>query len=155
MRCGRLGLSGLAGRRFHTMHALYRLDYTHYTCSHTITGVSPGVSGLIRLISNPPSSLSSPRCGHRICRSTTARIIIPHTNRYIRSSGITIAVPTIRIGRHENACPIANVAVTSAVLGKTNENQVIENTSRPGPIVDQCAKLAMKKKKSARLVQLA
>lgn len=41
------------------------------------------------------------------------------------------------IALQENACPMANVAVIKAVLGKTNENQVMEKTILPGPIADQ------------------
>ena len=62
-----------------------------------------------------------------------------------------MTVPRISIGRQENVFPIAKVAVIRAVLGKTNENQVIENTIRRGPIADQCAKLAIKKKNRASL----
>jgi hypothetical protein len=57
----------------------------------------------------------------------------------------------IRIGLQENALPMANVDVISAVFGNTNENQPIVNIIRPGPIADTCAKLAMKKKNIARL----
>ena len=74
-----------------------------------------------------------------------------NTKIYIRISGKTITHPTIRIGLHENALPMAKVAVTSAVLGKTNENHPIVKIIRPGPINDKCAKLAIKKKKSASL----
>ena len=59
--------------------------------------------------------------------------------------------PTISIGLLENAFPIAKVAVISAVLGNINENHPIVKTIRPGPIVDQCAKLATKKKNMASL----
>lgn len=55
------------------------------------------------------------------------------------------------IALQEKAFPIAKVAVINAVFGKTNENHAIEKTIFPGPIADQCAKLAMKKKKSASL----
>lgn len=41
------------------------------------------------------------------------------------------------IALQENALPIANVAVTKAVLGNTNENHVIEKTMRPWPMADQ------------------
>jgi hypothetical protein len=51
----------------------------------------------------------------------------------------------------ENALPIAKVAVIKAVLGKTNENQVIEKTMRPCPIADQWAALAIMKKNMANL----
>lgn len=57
------------------------------------------------------------------------------------------------IALQENACPMANVAVIKAVLGKTNENQVMEKTILPGPIADQWAALAMMKKKTANLFQ--
>jgi hypothetical protein len=60
--------------------------------------------------------------------------------------------PMILISLHEKALPIANVAVIKAVFGNTNENQVIEKTIRPGPIADQCAALAMMKKKIANLI---
>jgi hypothetical protein len=56
---------------------------------------------------------------------------------YISIRGTTIAHPTIRIGLQENAWPMANVAVISAVFGKINENHPMEKTIRPGPIVDQ------------------
>lgn len=46
-----------------------------------------------------------------------------------------MAHPTIEMGLHEKAFPMAKVAVTSAVLGNTNENHDIENTKRPGPMV--------------------
>jgi len=59
--------------------------------------------------------------------------------------------PIILIGSQENALPIAKVAVVSAVFGNTNENHAIEKIIRPGPIVDRCAKVAMKKKKIANL----
>lgn len=57
----------------------------------------------------------------------------------------------ILIALQENAFPMANVAVINAVFGNTNENQVIENTIRPGPIADQCAALAIMKKNIASL----
>jgi hypothetical protein len=56
------------------------------------------------------------------------------------------------IALQENALPMANVAVIRAVFGKTNENHVIEKTIRPEPIADQCAALAMMKKKIANLI---
>lgn len=55
------------------------------------------------------------------------------------------------MGLQENAFPIAKVAEVSAVFGNTKENQPIVNIIRPDPIADQWAKLAMKKKKIARL----
>lgn len=55
------------------------------------------------------------------------------------------------IALHEKAFPIAKVAVISAVFGNTNENHAMEKTIRPGPMADQCAKLAMKKKNIASL----
>lgn len=60
----------------------------------------------------------------------------------------------ILMGLQENALPIANVAVIRAVLGKMNENQVIEKTIRPCPMADQCAALAMMKKNIANLMEL-
>jgi hypothetical protein len=51
--------------------------------------------------------------------------------------GKIMAQPMIRIGLHEKAFPMANVAVIKAVLGKTNENHAIEKLIRPGPMVDQ------------------
>jgi hypothetical protein len=69
----------------------------------------------------------------------------------MRSKGRIAAQPTTLIGLHENAFPIAKVAVIRAVFGKMNENHVIENCNRPGPIADQCAALAMMKKKIASL----
>ena len=60
-----------------------------------------------------------------------------NTKIYIKMRGNTITHPTIKIGLHENALPIAKVAVTSAVLGNTKENQAMENLIRPCPIVDQ------------------
>jgi hypothetical protein len=66
--------------------------------------------------------------------------------------GMMATQPTMLIALQENALPMANVAVTRAVFGKTNENQVIENTIRPGPIADQWAALAMMKKKIANLI---
>lgn len=70
---------------------------------------------------------------------------------YIKTRGKIMTHPTIRIGLLENAFPIAKVAVISAVLGNINENHPIVKTIRPGPIVDQCAKLATKKKNMAKL----
>lgn len=72
----------------------------------------------------------------------------------MRSSGKTATQPTIFIALHENALPIANVAVINAVFGKINENQVIEKSIRPGPMTDQWAALAMIKKKIASLIQI-
>jgi hypothetical protein len=66
-----------------------------------------------------------------------ARIIMQKTNIYISTRGKIMAQPMIRIGLHEKAFPIANVAVIKAVLGKTNENHAIEKFIRPGPMVDQ------------------
>lgn len=57
------------------------------------------------------------------------------------------------MGLHENAWPMANVAVIKAVLGKINENQVIEKTILPGPIADKWAALAMINQNRANLVQ--
>ena len=74
-----------------------------------------------------------------------------NTKIYIRISGKIITHPTIRIGLHENASPMAKVAVTSAVFGNTKENHAIVKIIRPGPIVDKCAKLAIMKKKIASL----
>jgi hypothetical protein len=65
--------------------------------------------------------------------------------------GKIMAQPMIRIGLHEKAFPMANVAVIRAVLGKTNENHAIEKFILPGPMVDQWAKVAIKKKNIARL----
>ena len=62
-----------------------------------------------------------------------------------------MAQPMIKIGLQANALPMANVDVIKAVFGKTNENHAIVKTIRPGPMADKCAKLAMKKKNSARL----
>lgn len=59
------------------------------------------------------------------------------------------------IGLQEKALPMAKVAVIKAVLGKINENQVMEKTIRPWPMADQCAALAMMKKKIANLARLA
>jgi hypothetical protein len=62
-----------------------------------------------------------------------------------------MAHPMTKMGLHEKALPIAKVAVTNAVLGKINENHAMEKTSRPGPMTDQWAPLAMKKKNIASL----
>jgi hypothetical protein len=59
--------------------------------------------------------------------------------------------PTMLIGLQENASPMANVAVINAVLGKMNENQVMEKSIRLGPMADQWAALAMMKKNIANL----
>lgn len=59
--------------------------------------------------------------------------------------------PVMLMTRLENAPPIANVAVTKAVLGKTNENQAIEKTIVDFPTAEVCANTAMKKKKIASL----
>lgn len=75
------------------------------------------------------------------------------TKMYMRIRGKTITQPTIRMGLHEKALPMAKVAVTRAVLGKTKENQAIVKVIRPGPMVETWAKLAMKKKKIANLVR--
>ena len=58
------------------------------------------------------------------------------------------------IALQENALPIAKVAVINAVFGNTNENQVIEKTILPGPMADQCAALAIMKKKMANLKEI-
>lgn len=57
------------------------------------------------------------------------------------------------MGVLEKAFPIAKVAVTKAVFGNTNENQVIEKIIRPGPMAERLAKVAMKKKKMASLFE--
>lgn len=49
------------------------------------------------------------------------------------------------------AFPIAKVEITNAVFGKIKENQVMEKTNRPRLMADQCAKTAIKKKKTASL----
>lgn len=61
----------------------------------------------------------------------------------------------IDIALQEKAFPIAKVAVISAVFGNTNENHAIEKTIRPGPMADQCAKLAIKKKNIANLKRVS
>lgn len=62
-----------------------------------------------------PSSLSSCFCGHKICLSLTARIIMPKTNAQTMSSSTMKMHPTIWIGLLFNANPTAKVPVYSTV----------------------------------------
>jgi hypothetical protein len=62
-----------------------------------------------------------------------------------------ITHPTILMAFESKAFPTANVAVMSAVLGKTNEYHVMANWSLPCPTHDQCANTEMKKNQIASL----
>ena len=85
----------------------------------------------------PPSSLSSPLCGQRICFNMYARIIIPTTKNQVRIRIGVMTQPTTWMLLEPKALPIANVDVTSAVFGKTYEYQVMVKTILWGPTQDQ------------------
>ena len=98
----------------------------------------------------PPSSLSSPFCGHKICFKMIARIIIPTTKNQTHIRIGVMTQPMICITWELKTLPIAKVDVMSAVLGKTYEYQVIWNSILPRPTQDQWAPTDMKKNQKAR-----
>jgi hypothetical protein len=98
----------------------------------------------------PPSSLSSPFCGHKIWWMMTALIIVPITKDQSKINMQAIAQPMTCIACDSNALPIAKVAVTRAVCGKTKENQVMANGSG-SRTQDQCAPTETKNHHRARL----
>ena len=80
---------------------------------------------------NPPSSLSSPFCGQRICLSHIALVIIKKTNIHAPTRIPAITVPMICNAFDVNALPIASVAVTKAVFGKIKLYHVMLKRRRP------------------------
>lgn len=73
------------------------------------------------------------------------------TNIHIMINAIVIAQPKYSMVRLPfSALAIANVAVVSAVLGKTNEYHVIAKSIFPLLAHDQCAPTLMKKNQIAR-----
>jgi len=98
----------------------------------------------------PPSSLSSPFCGHKIWWMMIALIIVPITKNQSKINRQAITQPMTCIACDSNALPIAKVAVTRAVCGKTKENQVMANGSG-SRTQDQCAPTETKNHHRARL----
>ena len=110
-------------------------------------------SRLVRLVLlslKPPSSLSSPFCGHKIWRMMIALIIAPITKSQSKINMQAMIQPMICIACDLNALPIAKVAVTRAVCGKTKENHVMANGSG-SRTQDQCAPTDTKNHHRARL----
>jgi hypothetical protein len=79
-----------------------------------------------------------------------ALIIVPTTKNQSEISKQVMTQPMTCIACDLNALPIAKVAVTRAVFGKTNENQVMANGSR-SRTQDQCAPTETKNQKRAKL----
>ena len=100
---------------------------------------------------HPPSSLSSPFWGHKICLSLIARIIMTKTNNQTNIKKQVMTHPTIWIAVLENDLPTAKVAVIKAVLGKTKEYHAMVKVSFPGPIQDTCAKADTRNSHNAKL----
>jgi hypothetical protein len=105
---------------------------------------------LILLSLKPPSSLSSPFCGHMIWWMMTALIILPITKNQSKINMQAIIQPMTCMACDSNALPIAKVAVTRAVCGKTKENHVMANGSG-SRTQDQCAPTETKNHHRARL----
>ena len=87
------------------------------------------ISGALK----PPSSRSSPFCGHKIFFVPMACAMARNTRSQTMISPHVATQPTMLMAGEPNALPMAKVAVIKAVLGKTKLNQVMPNWSEPRP----------------------
>ena len=84
-----------------------------------------------------------------------ARTIITKTKIHMRIKTHVATQPRTWIVYDSNAFPIANVAVTKAVFGKTNEYHVMAKVNFPLSMHDQCAPTEAMKNQMASLPKLS